>query len=193
MNYRSKLECFNARKDYKSECDRVANLITPIAKRGPVLDIGCGAGGMINVLRNRGINVIGVDPNSDLLNALGGSNTLQSVGESLPFSAATFSAAYYMHSFAHLNAPRSSLKEVSRLLKKDGRVLIVTPNSNFEALINPIKRILKIIGKYNPDVTVQKHYSPRELEGLLSQYFNVEQISTFGVLGLQRIIAVATK
>jgi len=190
MSYTEKLESFNKRGDYRKECDKLLDFMRSTIN-GPVLDIGCGLGGMINALRENGVNVYGVDSVRQHLSRLEYDKTVQACGETLPFKDHSFSSVYYMHSFAHIGNVDHTIQETRRVLTKDGTLFIVTPNSQFETLVRPAKTLLEKTGRFVSDKTVTRHYSLKELSGILSEQFNVIHVSTFGKFGFQRIISVA--
>ena len=47
----------------------------------------------------------------------------------LPFRDAAFEVVYMVHVIEHLHRPLDCLKEVRRILKKGGRLILVTPNA----------------------------------------------------------------
>ena len=190
MLYAERLELFNKRPDYLRESNRLLEIMKPTLE-GTVLDIGCGLGGMINTLKESGVNVFGVEPVRLHLSRLAYGKAVLACGEALPFRDQTFSAVYYMHSAAHIQDFCRSLQEASRVLKSNGTIFIVTPNAQFEALIKPAKALLGIAGRYEPDKTVIKHYSPEELGDLMSDYFDNIKVFTFGKFGFQRLLATA--
>jgi ubiquinone/menaquinone biosynthesis C-methylase UbiE len=193
MSYPEKLQCFIKTPGYSAECQRLNNIINFHQIPGPILDIGCGLGGMINYLEQSGTNVYGIDPGMHLrLINLQNKKVCQSCGENIPFADHTFGVVYFMHSFAHLTDPHLTLREVKRVLKTNGLLCLITPNSQFEIFVRPIKNVLEKKGKYQPDNTVTGHYTPGKLFKLLqSENFNSITVRPFGFAGFQRIIASA--
>jgi ubiquinone/menaquinone biosynthesis C-methylase UbiE len=194
MPYAEKLKSFISRPSYAGECQRLFQAMkVNCSPDGPVLDVGCGVGGMINFHEENGTNVFGIDPGCHLYGLkLRRSRTCQGFGENIPFASQTFEAVYFMHSFAHLVDTPATLQEVRRVLKPNGFLYMVTPNSQFESLTRPVKKVLEKAGVYHPDTTVTGHYSPRELRRTLeSVNFDVLNVSTFGLAGFQRIIVSA--
>jgi ubiquinone/menaquinone biosynthesis C-methylase UbiE len=70
--------------------------------------------------------------------------------ESLPFKDKTFDAAYCSGSLHHITNPEITVGEMARVLKDNGRIVIMEPNryfpkNLFHALTNPIERnVLKM-------------------------------------------------
>jgi len=160
---------------------------------GPILDVGCGRGGMIELLKSNNLNVFGVDPIYELLTNLKDHNVVEAVGEALPYPDNYFGTIYFMHSFAHIPDPDKAIDEAYRVLKPRGSLFIITPNSQFETIISPLKKMLQVIGRHTPDEIVQKHFNPAQLRSkILKQFSDVESF-TFGKLKFQRIIATSKK
>jgi SAM-dependent methyltransferase len=97
-----------------------------------VLDVGTGTGAMARGLARGGAHLIGLDPSAELLAAgrdldrQAGLRTERVRGraESLPFAAATFSAATALQCWHWFDAPRAA-RELRRVLAPNGRVAIV--------------------------------------------------------------------
>ena len=95
-----------------------------------VLDIGCATGALLDFLRGRGWRVTGVEISPAAQYA---ANVRKLDVTSLPleenkFPAESFDVILASHLIEHLNNPRSFLAEINRVLKRDGRVFITTPN-----------------------------------------------------------------
>ena len=54
-----------------------------------------------------------------------------SVEDKLPFKSATFDTVFWGDNIEHVFAPESILKEIYRVLKKGGRVILSTPNQSY--------------------------------------------------------------
>jgi ubiquinone/menaquinone biosynthesis C-methylase UbiE len=100
-----------------------------------VLDIGCGTGNFaVRVLeRLPRVRVIGLDLSSGMLHqamprvrSLGGSfHVVQGDSEKLPFADSTFDVVTCCHSFHHYPDQKKAVAEMGRVLRDDGKLLIV--------------------------------------------------------------------
>ncbi len=104
-----------------------------------VLEIGCGAGGLLRQLSRCGARTIGVDSLYAALDlsrrrddAGARSNlVLASAEEALAFRAATFDAIVGQHVVEHLTDVDRALREWRRLVKPGGRIALATPNAQY--------------------------------------------------------------
>lgn len=120
-----------------------------------VLEIGCGGGGLLRMLRERGVCVVGVDTLEVALKLAQQrawesgrqgegeklslspphrlSPSLVQVGETitLPFRDETFDAIIGQHVVEHLPDVDAALREWKRLLKPNGRIALATPNARY--------------------------------------------------------------
>lgn len=95
---------------------------------GAVLDLCCGAGRHLKVLREAGVQAIGADLSADLIRAASGANPdaalLRADMASLPFEDASFATVVQMFTaFGYFDSDRENqavLAEVSRVLIPDG-------------------------------------------------------------------------
>jgi 2-polyprenyl-3-methyl-5-hydroxy-6-metoxy-1,4-benzoquinol methylase len=152
-------EYFTAReswRDWRIE----ARLLIALARVTPgarVLEIGCGGGGLLRMLRVRGASVVGVDTLdvalelARQLSLRAERSTLSSSVEiassqktllamtfvkigkiiTLPFRAASFDAIIGQHVIEHLPNVDAALAEWKSLLKPNGRIALATPNAHY--------------------------------------------------------------
>ena len=124
------------KRDSRFIFGRMHQLITDKATEGPpgrVLDVGCGFGQQMMLLRERGWEAWGLDASS----ALAGYSRVRfeqpapvvcAIAESLPFADASFDRVVCQGSLDHFAQPESFLREVGRILKPDGRAVIALAN-----------------------------------------------------------------
>jgi len=142
-----------------------------------VLDIGCATGALLDFLRGRGWRVTGVEisPSAEYGRDVRKLDITSLPLEENKFPKESFDVILASHLIEHLNNPRSFLAEVNRVLKKDGRVFITTPNiSGFQSLI--------FGGKWRSAIFDHLYlFSVRTLKKLLKNTgFKVEGFSTWG-------------
>lgn len=109
------------------------HLIKSYRRNGRMLDIGCGNGAFIYSAEKRGWKVSGVElSESNALYARDkrGLNVQLGTIFDAKFSDEYFDVVTMWEVIEHLNSPLQYLKETNRILRKDGAVLISTPNIN---------------------------------------------------------------
>lgn len=158
MTYSS--EYFTAReswRDWRIEARWLIDAARPVPG-SIILEIGCGGGGLLRMLRARGAYAVGVDTLRVALNLAHenldadkrGQTRLQKTwlrsstairvpldlvqtgaDNSLPFRAASFDAIIAQHAIEHLPDVDAALREWKRLLKPNGRIALATPNARY--------------------------------------------------------------
>lgn len=157
--YKEKLEGFNSTQKYRNELAMLYNLVCPMPN-DKICDIGCGIGTAVKNFQWRFPKAIwiGYDVHAMYSGAV----------NQIPHN---IDKAYFMHSFSHIPKPEETLKRLHSCLKKDGEIVIITPNPEW---------IWKNAeSNYKPDETVVQHYSMTQLKELFKPYFEIMLIGQF--------------
>ncbi|CAM3277678.1 Putative methyltransferase [Flavobacterium longum] len=108
---------------------RLLDLIQPEA-HGKYLDIGCGTGNYTAALRNKGLDIVGVEPSEVMLETArlrhAHMNWISGAAEAIPFPPDTFLGAIATLTIHHWNALEKGFAEISRVLKPKGRWVVFT-------------------------------------------------------------------
>ncbi|MDP8957356.1 MAG: class I SAM-dependent methyltransferase [Actinomycetota bacterium] len=102
------------------------------SQRGRLLDVGCGNGRFLARMRDAGWDVHGVEPDPVAAETARGFFGLQVTCAPLQHAALpeeTFDVITLSHVVEHVYDPIGLLIECARLLKPDGQLVVVTPNS----------------------------------------------------------------
>lgn len=147
---------------------RYAFALSYVAEQN-VLDIACGTGYGLGILRSRARHVTGVDVDIEAAwqankECLGNASVLLADGLVLPFEASAFDVVTSFETLEHLSTRSKFLEELCRVLKPGGRLILSTPNAKYTKPVN---------GRPSNPFHVFE-YSPQELREEVEQFFNVE-------------------
>ncbi|OGR50474.1 MAG: hypothetical protein A2049_03320 [Elusimicrobia bacterium GWA2_62_23] len=113
-----------------SSAERAA-VILPLAGKGSILDVGCGDGFFLLYLSRLGWDCHGVEPGEtaaayarETLGLDVRTGTLLTTR----YEEASFDVVSFHHVFEHLREPKATLREVRKLLKAGGYLVVSVPN-----------------------------------------------------------------
>ena len=146
-------------RDWRIEAQQLIDLAR-VSEGARVLEVGCGGGGLLRLLRERGAMAVGVDTLQAALElaqrrqaqgveALAGDIDLKSTrpakasipktsafvqitgNSTLPFRSGAFDAIVGQHVIEHLPDVNAALCEWNRMLRPGGRIALATPNAHY--------------------------------------------------------------
>ena len=97
---------------------------------GSILDLGCGTGAFLNVMKNKGWQVTGIEPDENarrLANTLYGLNIVEPTALN-NLQDASFDAITLWHVLEHVHQLHDYVEHLKRLLKPGGKIFIAVPN-----------------------------------------------------------------
>lgn len=94
-----------------------------------LLDVACGDGQLRSVAQQAGLIYFGLDISSVAVQAAGGDNFLVGDGAFLPFGDNSFDRVASIGSLEHYLDMAQGIREMRRVLKRDGLACIVVPNA----------------------------------------------------------------
>ena len=152
-------------------------------RNASVLEIGCGTGYGCDFLSNSASKIIALDVSKDNLTYLRRTYGKESIllvqadGMKLPFRTNSFDAVISFQVIEHIqpNIVVSFLSEINRVMKRNGRFLVSTPNSEL--------RLLPFQKPFNPEH--KKEYKANELQKLLTRIF--DRVEIHGLYGSPEI------
>lgn len=106
--------------------DKVEKLL-PLAHGSRVLEIGCGSGHLTRRMAERGVDIIGIDANSQAGEVAGSDRVRTMRAEQLEFEDDAFDALVSVHAIEHIPALEMALSEMARVLRPGGRALFIYP------------------------------------------------------------------
>ncbi|MFI5461611.1 MAG: class I SAM-dependent methyltransferase [Isosphaerales bacterium] len=152
--YRSRYRAM--RPGWRSSGDQLEALVRSMATPDSrVLDLGCGRGGVVELVWRDVKLAAGLDPDSPSLaeHRAPGMPVIRGVGERLPFVDSSFDLVVCVWVLEHLEDPKTTFREVRRVLRPGGHFLFLTPN-----LRNPLMWLNRL-GKALP--RLQRRLVPR--------------------------------
>jgi len=96
-----------------------------------LLDVGCGSGTLLALLKQRGFDVTGVDTSEEASRIAATENGVRVIVGSLDeatFAAKSFELVTLFHVLEHVTNPREVLASVHRILTTDGVIVLQVPN-----------------------------------------------------------------
>ena len=141
--------------------------ITRYKQAGRLLDVGCASGIFLQGIRNRGNwDLYGVEINENVAHIAQehGLDVRLGTLEQAVFSDGYFDVVTLWDVLEHLHDPAGSLREIYRILKPDGLLIIRVPNAN--------SRDSRLFGRYWAGLDAPRHlyvFSPLTLEALLEK------------------------
>ncbi|MDX1468706.1 MAG: class I SAM-dependent methyltransferase [Acidimicrobiia bacterium] len=92
------------------------------------LDVGCGPGAALEYAASSGANVFGIDPSPSMVarasTRVPSADVRLGSAETIPFPDKSFTVVVNISSFHHWVDREDGLKEISRILKPEGRLLV---------------------------------------------------------------------
>jgi SAM-dependent methyltransferase len=143
----------------------VARALRESGVAGPLLDVGCGGGLFLGMMRERGFSVLGLDFSREAAGIAWRRQQVPAVCASLeraPFPAGSLAGLTMFHVVEHLYDPRAYLSAAHRLLAPGGRLVVQVPNAACWQF--------RVLGRSWNGVDVPRHlfdYRDRDLEMLL--------------------------
>jgi SAM-dependent methyltransferase len=133
-------EFYQANEAYASELDalepalyaKYVDALVGVAGQGCILDVGCGTGTAVRMLRERGCDASGCDVSPAFIEraiakAGPGFALIQADG-ALPYDGARFAAVGLLNVLEHVEAPGKFLDELARVLRPGGSLVLASPN-----------------------------------------------------------------
>ncbi|MFH1833016.1 MAG: class I SAM-dependent methyltransferase [Candidatus Levyibacteriota bacterium] len=163
----------------------------PSAPIGKILDVGCGTGETLSLLKEVGWNVYGLDLDKDAINIAKKRGITAKIGsyeEIESFPKDYFDAIRLYHVIEHIGDPSVALKLIYLRLKPGGQLILGAPNYN--------SIVRKIFGSFWYNLDAPRHlflFSPKNLialgkkNGFIDPH--VDYFAAGGILGsIQYII-----
>jgi SAM-dependent methyltransferase len=140
------------------------------APPGPLLDVGCALGYTLQAARRLGLDAVGVDISEYAVRQCRERGLQAEIGalDALPFADGAFQLVIMKHVLEHTPRPREALREVRRVTRPGGGILIAVPHGGYlKARLNPTASRF-----FRPEVHGSEHhfyFTPPTLSRLLGE------------------------
>tara|TARA_B100000212_G_scaffold319397_1_gene276506 strand:- start:265 stop:1215 length:951 start_codon:yes stop_codon:yes gene_type:complete len=130
-----------------------------------ILEIGCSWGYFLNILKNKNHNVIGIEISKERRNYVEKNLQIKCLQDinMLKNSSLRFDKIFLFYVIEYINDPKNYIEDLIKFLKKDGEIIIITPNKN-DVLLNIWSN--KSYEKFIIDEHVINYFSVKSLEKL---------------------------
>jgi SAM-dependent methyltransferase len=143
--------------------------VSPFLPGDRVLEVGCDQGVLLRMIERTGAIVHGIDVNEDAVRRARHPRIRHASGEAIPFPDQSFDVFVTSHVIEHLPRPREFLREARRVLRPEGKLILIYPWELFrgmtvipDALVHgvPLSKIREL----------HLHvFTPRSLQALASE------------------------
>jgi len=137
---------------------RVRTLLVP-QPHGRYLELGGGTGDDARtLLQTTAARVVLLDVSKTMVREArrrGLSNALVGDGARLPFSSGSFDGCWADRTFQHLRHPADTLQELVRVLRPNGRIVVVDPDYDTQVVAVTDQNLARRVRRYRADVSLQ--------------------------------------
>lgn len=109
----------------------LGEMVLPFHDRGKLLEIGCGNGSYLSLMKMLGWSTWGIEPDptaATIASRSAGCEVYAGTIEDAPFEPGSFHAVASNHVLEHVRDPKSFVAGAARLLSSGGRMVVRTPN-----------------------------------------------------------------
>ncbi|MDP3765571.1 MAG: methyltransferase domain-containing protein [Nanoarchaeota archaeon] len=123
-------------KNINLYCQKRFFAIVKKFSKGKVLEVGCGTG----LIQNKLKGVVGVDITLSMLEK-NKNDAVCADAHSIPFKDGIFDAVYSIDVIEHVKNPGKMVDECRRVLKKNGTLVLITPNGDMEVALDIAEKL----------------------------------------------------
>lgn len=145
--------------------------ILKYAKGGNMLDVGAGCGWLLRYADKKGIKAVGIDIADKVIKenkwfdkfTRYKAKIKKGSVYKIPFPDKSFDLVVVSEVLEHLENPKKAMREVGRVLKKNGRFILLIPGYSYNIVYDKIFTSFKKFGEIDYDTRMNKKLSPYKL------------------------------
>jgi 2-polyprenyl-3-methyl-5-hydroxy-6-metoxy-1,4-benzoquinol methylase len=152
LNYKLLLPTYRARQRWVM---RTLDRVGRTAEIGRMINVGCGEGDIDCNFRQSSGDLVACDLNEGdvaharALNAdVAGIGYLVSDAQQLPFDDESFDVVCCLEVIEHVAEPRACLRELARIVRTGGHVVLTCPSARFPPTYDPLNWVLSRVGTH---------------------------------------------
>jgi len=123
IKHLDRINCFGRRS---LTLKRILNYLEPVST-DRILEIGCNRGKTLKEIKKHSQNTTGIDFNALAVSSAVTSNIIEMDGTEMSFSSDYFDKVYSSHTIEHVPDLNKFIKEIERVVKPGGKVLLIYP------------------------------------------------------------------
>ena len=140
-----------------------------------ILSVGCGPAIIEKSLAEHCYNITGLDISQEALGQAPDSiRTITCSAEKMSAADYSFDAVIYVASLQFVDDYKKAVEETARVLKSDGKLLVMLLNPQSEFFKEKIKKTDSYVNRI-------KHTDLKEIENVIAKYFSVESECFMGI------------
>lgn len=141
---------------------RVYQVLNQLENVSVIYDLGCGSGHLIKILCKKGYDAFGVD-------IVGGERIIAAdLNHPLPLASESVDLIISLANIEHLHEPLLNLKEIHRVLRKQGKLILTTPSTAAKPVLEWLAFTLKLIDPVEI-LDHKTYFSKKRLSSFLAQ------------------------
>jgi len=178
-NYLNRVSNFSKDKNQFIEQNFLIHKIKKYKKK-IILDYGCNDCFFSTKLSKK-FKYFGVDNNRELLKKntkIFSKNFIFIKNNKLPFSKNYFDCVILSHVVAHIYKLEKLFKEIKRILKNNGIVIIISPNKIYKFYYF----FINLFNNYFPDETISRYYSKNEIVKMTKGNFKILESYSYSIV-----------
>jgi len=191
MDYASKIYALLNQED-KRHFQEVLQYLDP-REEDRVLEIGCSRGFVVKAVQDIVPETYGIDVNEEAIKAGVTRNLSVMSAESLDFDNENFDKIYSFHVIEHLSNIQQALREMERVLRPGGKLLLVYPAEPIRGLFSIPTSVILFKNPFRAKEVHLHKLTPEKLKEFLKETTLEQKHSSFSFFSSPQFFSVFQK